>query len=336
MVDFIQLEGGDADRILGSAGLCPEHLSDTARRIDLKQYCSVFEEAARQTGDDNFGLHYGRQFKPDALGMLGYVGMSSATVGEALRNMARVFPYHQQGSLFQLVDAGEFFRLDYQVRHGGIVRKRHDAELSLCMFLNLMRHALGPEWAPEQVHLENPRPASWNEHRKVFSAPVLFEQEMNSLVFRKGMLDCPMPSRDSRLLALLIDNMRQSTLQSLPGEETAEQCLVDEVKAQIQRMIGDGEPTMEQVANGLRIPVWTLQRRLSEQHQNFTALVEEMRRELATYYLRQSSVPLSEVALMLGYSESSAFSRAFRRWFGSSPRQWRDAGISHDGRASTH
>lgn len=123
--------------------------------------------------------------------------------------LSELFPYHRQGSLLQLIEDGEFFRLGYQVRHGGIVRKRHDAELSLCMFLNLMRHGVGEDWAPEHVHLERPRPVTWNEHRKVFSAPVHFGRVMNSLVFRKGVIDRPMPSRDSRLLALLIDNMRQ-------------------------------------------------------------------------------------------------------------------------------
>ncbi|MET0808003.1 MAG: AraC family transcriptional regulator [Pseudoxanthomonas sp.] len=326
LIEFIRIGGGNAERILGSSGISPEKLSNTSLSIDLKQYCMVFEEAARQTGDDNFGLHYGHQFKPAELGMLGYVGMSSATVGDALRNIAQFFPYHQQGSLLEFVEAGEFCKLDYQVQHGGIVCKRHDAELSLGMFLNLMRHALGPEWAPEQVHFEHPRPAAWNEHRKAFAAPVHFGQAMNSLVFRKGVLDCPMPTRDGRLLALLIDNMRQLALQAAPGADAAECGLVEDVKAQIQRLIGEGEPSIERVANGLRIPVWTLQRRLAEHQQSVSGLVEQMRRELAVYHLQQSSLPLSEIALMLGYSELSAFSRAFRRWFGSSPRQWRESG----------
>jgi AraC-like DNA-binding protein len=323
LVEFIQREGGDVDRILGCAGIDPEQLLCPTLSLDLHRYCKVFEEAAAQTGDDNFGLRYGHQFKPDALGLLGYVGMSSATVGAALRNVTQAFPCHQQGSLLQFIEEGEICRLDYQVQHGSIVRKRQDAELSLGMFLNLMRHALGNCWAPEYVNFEHPRPLSWHEHRKAFDAPVFFGQPINSLVFRRGVLERPMPARDGRLLALLLDNMR--ALARSQSGEVERWGIVDEAKAQIQRRLPQGEPSLEQVAEALRVPAWTLQRRLGEQGLNYSALVEHLRRELAAYYLEQPGLPLSDVALMLGYSELSAFSRAFRRWFGSSPRQWRQS-----------
>lgn len=321
LVEFIQREGGDADRILGRAGIDPEQLWHPMLSLDLHRYCQVFEEAAVQTGDDNFGLRYGQQFKPDALGLLGYVGMSSSTVGDALHNVVQAFPCHQQGSLLKFVEGDEFCRLDYQVHQGSIVRKRQDAELSMGVFLNLMRHALGGRWAPEYVNFEHPRPLSWHEHTQAFDAPVFFAQSVNSLVFRRSVLDRPMPTRDARLLALLLDNMR-ALAQSRSGE-VGSRDLVDEAKGQIQRLLPEGEPSLEQVAEKLRLPAWTLQRRLGEHGLSFSALVEHLRRELAAYYLEQSGLPLSDVALMLGYSELSAFSRAFRRWFGSSPRQWR-------------
>jgi len=327
LVEFIQREGGDADRILGRAGIEPEQLWHPTLTLDLHRYCQVFEEAATQTGDDNFGLRYGQQFKPNALGLLGYVGMSSATVGEALHNVAQAFPCHQQGSHLNFVQADDFCRLEYQVHLGSIVRKRQDAELSLGVFLNLMRHALGDRWAPEYVNFEHPSPLSWHEHSQAFGAPVFFAQSVNSLVFRRSVLDRPMPTRDARLLALLLDNMR-ALAQSQTGE-VRHRDLVDEAQAQIQRLLPEGEPSLEQVAKSLRLPVWTLQRRLGEHGLSFSALVEHLRRELARYYLEQSGLPLSDVATMLGYSELSAFSRAFRRWFGSSPRQWRRSEVAH-------
>ncbi|MGJ7613401.1 MULTISPECIES: AraC-like transcriptional regulator QhpR [unclassified Variovorax] len=330
LIDFIQRRGGDADCILGRAGIDPEHLLHPTRSLDLQRYCLVLEEAAAQTGDDNFGLRYGHQFKPDSLGLLGYIGMSSASLGDGLRNVAQAFPRHQQCSLLRFVEDGEFCRLDYQVQHGSIVRKRQDAELSLGMFLNLMRHALGSQWAPEHVHFEHPRPPSWHEHRKAFEAPVFFGQAMNSLVLRRNVLDRPMPTRDSRLLALLIDNMK---LLATANESQATHDIVDEAKTRIQQLLPTGAPTLAQVANAMHLPAWTLQRRLGEQGLSFSTLVEQMRRELAAYYLQQFSLPLSDVAPMLGYSELSAFSRAFRRWFGASPRQWRQSSVE---RLTTH
>lgn len=328
LVGFIGQQGGDAERILGRTGIACDQLEHPTLSLDLNQYCQVFEEAARQTGNDNFGLRFGQQFKPDALGLLGYVGMCSATLGDALRNVVSTFPVHQQSSLLRMEERGEFCQLDYQVQYGAILRKRQDAELSLGMFVNLMRHALGQNWGPEKVLFEHPQPEAWHEHCKVFDAPVLFGQQRNSLVFRRSVLDRPMPGRDPRLLAIVIESMRllgtQAGATNRPG-------IVDDVKSQVRALLGDGYPSLEQVADQLRMPSWTVQRRLQEQGLSFSTLVDTVRQELATYYLQQSALPISELALLLGYSEISAFSRAFRRWFEVSPKQWRQA---HKGQAT--
>ncbi|MQA54523.1 helix-turn-helix domain-containing protein [Pseudomonas sp. MC042] len=316
------MHGGNPERILGMTGIDPEQLLHPTLSLDLNQYCSVFEEAARQTGNHNFGLRYGQQFRPDSLGLLGYVGMCSATLGEGLRNVARAFPAHQQGSLLRLVEDGELCRFDYQVQYGAILRKRQDAELSLGMFANLIRHALGQNWAPERVHFEHPQPEAWHEHCKVFDAPVLFGQPCNALVFRRSVLQRPMPGHDPKLLAILLESLHKL---AVAGGDQARPDMVAEVRAQVRDLLGEGYPCLEQVAHNLRMPSWTIQRRLGESGLTFSSLVDTVRQELALYYLQQSTLPISELALALGYSEISAFSRAFRRWYGVSPIQWRQA-----------
>lgn len=320
LVEFIERQGGDAERILGHAAIDPEMLGSPTLSLDLGQYCRVFEEAARQTRNDNFGLGFGQQFSPDSLGLLGYVGLCSATLGDALRNVARAFPSHQQGSLLRLVEQGDHCRLDYQVLHGSVRHKRQDAELSLGMFANLMRRALGPRWAPEQVHFEHARPEAWHAHIKAFDAPVLFGQTCNALVFRRALLDTPMPGRDDKLLAVMLSSLRQ-----LGRPLEAERDLLAAAREALGEQLADGTPSLERLAEALRLPSWTLQRRLAEQGLSFSALLDQVRQARATFYLRQHGVSLSELALLLGYSELSAFSRAFRRWFGVSPRQWRQA-----------
>lgn len=332
LVDFIQHKGGDADCILGRAGLDPERLLSPTLSLNLGQYCAVFEEAARQTRDDNFGLRYGCQFKPDGLGMLGYVGMCSETLGDALRNVVKMFPIHQQGSLLCLEEQGDWCRLDYQVQYGAIFRKRQDAELSLGMFNNLMRVALGQKWAPDRVHFEHPQPEAWHEHCKAFDAPVFFDQPRNSLVFRRSLLAQPMPARDPRLLAIVMESMNllarsaSERLDNTGLQNGTDRGVVHDVQAQIRLQLAHGEPNLEQVSEHLQLSSWTLQRRLGDCGLTFTQLVDIVRRELAQQYLSQANLPISELALLLGYSEASAFSRAFRRWYGVSPRQWRITG----------
>ncbi|MDI6936393.1 AraC family transcriptional regulator, partial [Serratia sp. Se-PFBMAAmG] len=140
---FITDKGGDVDRIFGISGIDSELLASPTLSLGLVNYCRVMEEAARHSGFDNFGLHYGRQFKPQSLGLIGYIGLCSPTLEQALHNVVNAFPWHQHDTLTRLVDKGDCWRLDYQVRHGAILSRRQDAELTLGMFLNLIRHVAG-------------------------------------------------------------------------------------------------------------------------------------------------------------------------------------------------
>lgn len=314
---FISRQGGDVERVLGVAGIDSEVLQHPTLSLRLDSYCRVLEEAAAQSGCDNFGLRYGQQFQPRALGLLGYVGLCSATPEQALHNFARAFPCHQHDTLVRLADIGECYRFDYQVRHPAILDKRQDAELTMGMALNLLRHALGPHWAPRAVLFEHDRPQEWREHLGVFDAPVLFNQPCNALLIpKRELLGRVMPEYDPVLLMLV-----QDAIARLGGQQSL--CLVDQARGLVRAALPAGEPTLECIAAGLELTAAGLQRRLREQNLSLSALIDQVRRELALHYLRRR-LPISELAPLLGYSETSAFSRAFRRWFGTSPRQWRD------------
>ncbi|WP_244968787.1 AraC-like transcriptional regulator QhpR [Rosenbergiella collisarenosi] len=314
---FITHQGGDSERVFGMSGINPDLLGNPTMSLSLVNYCRVMEVAAKHSGIDNFGLYYGKQFKPQSLGLLGYIGICSSTLEQALRNVVRAFPYHQHDTFVQLVDKGESWQLHYQVRHGAILQRRQDAELTLCMFLNLIRHALGSHWAPKEVHFEHPRPAAWHEHCKVFDAPIWFDQPTNCLVIPKSDGSRSMPESDPMLLTVTQDAIRQLNYQ------VSTQPFVDQIRAQVQLAIGEGEPDLETIADQLAMTPWSLQRRLRQEGMSFSGVVDHVRGEMAMCYLQQPQLSVTDMALLLGYSEVSAFSRAFKRWFGTSPRQWR-------------
>jgi len=315
---FVTSVGGDIDLILGRAGVDPESLRQPTLSLPLTNYCQVLEEAARQSRCDNFGLHYGLQFQPQALGLLGYVGLFSDTLEEALRNFAAAFPYHQHDTVIRLVDCGECYRFDYQVQHDAIMERRQDAELTMGMALNLIRHVLGKDWSPCAVSFEHARPQDHQAHQQAFGAPVYFERGCNSMLVPKADLKGQlMPERDANLLFLVQDVLRRL------GAQDQRRNLLDEADTQVRLALGSGEPALEAIAASLQLSPAALQRHLREAGLSFSQLVEKIRRELAVHYLRQPRRPVSDLAALLGYSETSAFSRAFRRWFGVSPRQWR-------------
>lgn len=324
LVDFIEAQGGDVDSIFGNCGLAPEMTVAPALQLRLAAYCALFEESARQTRHDNFGLWFGQQFSPRDLGMWGYASLSSPTLGSALENLVGLFRYQQSSSVMAL-RPGETgrMRLEYQILSPSIIARRQDAELSLGQFTNIIRECCGRYWAPDEVQFEHPRPADWRQHEMAFGAPVYFGCATNAIVFDGALLKRPMPGRDPKLLAMM-----QSCLESLGSREQPES-LVDRVRGAVRLRLADGAPTLDQVAHTLRLSPNAIQRALNDAGMGFREAVEATRFDLSRHYLQQSQLPLSEIALLLGYSELSAFTRAFTRWAGVSPRSYRQTISRH-------
>jgi AraC-like DNA-binding protein len=316
--EFIAHQGADAQDILRRSGLGTDPLEPSAP-IPLFGLCSAMDDAVRRTHNDNFGLWFGHQFAPQSLGLLGYLATSSPTLGQALRNMVEYFPVYQQSSLLRLCEAQGICRLEYRLQDTRIASRRQDAELSLTQFCNVMRLALGPSWAALEVHFEHPRPSDWHAHREAFGAEVRFAMQYNAILFRATELGKPMPYSDSQLLAIIKQSMQQlrPTTQIAPS-------LVARVREQILGVLPDGEPRLDDIAERLSVPAWTLQRRLKEENECFKQLIESIRRELAHTYLQEERLSISELSFRLGYTEVSTFSRAFMRWHGVSPTQWRE------------
>lgn len=327
LVDFIEMQGGDVDSIFGNSGIAPDMAGAPTLKLKLASYCRVFEEAARQIrsgqfGAGNFGLWFGQQFKPRDLGMWGYAAVSAPTLGVALDNLVRLFHHHQESSSMRLVKSADgMMRLEYQIYSSEIVERRQDAELSLGMFSNVIRDCGGPRWAPAEVHFEHPRPEFWKEHETAFDAPVYFSQPTNALLFRPELLDRPMPGSNLQLMSMM-----QTCLELLGSNRNGDEGLVDRVKTAIRVSLPNGYPALEQIAHELRVTSASIQRDLAEQGMTYKDAVELTRQSMARMYLEQRQLPLTEIALLLGYSELSAFTRAFTRWTGLSPRAFRKHG----------
>jgi len=318
VLEMIVKQKADPDRILTSCHLNAEALADPNNEISLVQYCRLFEEAAKQCRNSNFGLHFGMNFKPQKLGALGYLAISSPTLGAALRNIEYYFPAHQTQTSFGFLPDSDIFWLSYRIFHPSIQRRRQDAELSMGVFLNIFRQALGPKWCPLEVRFEHDAPEDSYEHERLFGAPVRFGRRTNAFAFRRGDLTARMPQADPDLVAVLEPLLRaRRELRSNPEDFAAT------VSNQVKLHLGEGPLTREAMAAILGIPDHLFQKQLRAHRLTFPDLLNAARRELALHYLDDPAMSLTEVAHTLGYSELSAFSRAFRSWTGTSPQRFR-------------
>ncbi len=315
--DFIDRHGVDAQEVLSGAGLESAMLGNPRSALELGAYVEMMELAAGATGNDNFGLHFGHQFKPEMLGIIGEICLTSPDIGSAMANLAAFFPFHQQATETRLVQGPDLTRLEYRILDGSVLHRRQDAELTIGMFINVFRHCFGPSWSPDEIHCEHAKPADFREHERLYDAPFVFSQPTNAVLFRNRDLGRPMPGADMRRLWKL-----RNEISRLPGGVGAVS-LLNRTKSEIRCRLPAAVATVGDVADVLGLQRWTFQRRLEEDGYSFSTLVEEVRRELALVYVQSRHIAITEIAFALGYSEPSALSRAFRRWYGVSPQQFR-------------
>lgn len=316
--DLFARLGGDADAIFGRTGIAIDEVADPVHELNLGQYCALFEEAAKATDNETVGLEFGRHFQPRQLGAIGYAAISSPTLSAALRNMETYFPAHQNQTSFSLIHDSGVLWLSYHILDDRIPDRRQDAELSLGMFCNIFRSALGPNWSPLEVRFEHEGPNHPGHHAAVFGAPVQFGRRTNAFAFRRRDLDARMPDADPYLFSVIRPFLEQRCQKLEAPEDFA-----TIVRDQIKMNLGSTEPTPAQVARILGFSDNAFRKALKQHGISFNDLLKAARQELAMHYLADADMPLTEIAFNLGYSELSAFSRAFRNWAGMSPQRYR-------------
>src|SRR5262249_48595274 len=171
---------------------------------------------------------------------------------------------------------------------------------------------------PAEVQFAHPAPTDAKEHIRVFGAPVLFSCPTNALVVEREFFERPVPAADKRLYPILRRYLDR-VLRDMPREDS----LVTAVRRAIGETMRDGDPTLARVAARVATSPRTLQRQLRDHGADFKRLVDDTRHRFALNYLRDAKHTLTEIAYLLGYSEVSAFNRAFKRWTGSTPSDHR-------------
>jgi AraC-like DNA-binding protein len=318
LTDAIEAAGRDPDEILRAVGLDRAAVADRHGFIPSAAFTLALEEAARVTGDECFGLHFGERYHPKDIGALAYVVLNSPTIAVAFENVARYLRIYNEAAAVSFVQSEKNAFLQHRLRDVPLQRRRQHEECALTVALGTIRMMAGSEWRPIEVRFEHEPPARTNEHARIFGAPVLFGGDGNVMVIEREFCDREVPMADRRLYPILEEYLERQ-LENSPTEDR----FVVAVQHAIANSMKDGEPKLPDVARTIGVSVRTLQRRLSESGVDYKGLVDDIRHRLALRYLKDRKHTLSEVAYLLGYSEISAFSRAFRRWTGSTPSDHR-------------
>jgi AraC-like DNA-binding protein len=318
LVEAIEAAGGDPDELLRPLGLTRQSLAKPDGYIPCAQFAQLLEEAARATGDECFGLHFGERFNPKDIGPVAYVMMNSPTIEAGFQNAGRYLSVHNQAAKVAFGVDGRLAFARHVLSDPAIEAPRHHNEYSLAVALSVMRVMAGSGWAPLEARFAHPGPKDDAEHVRVFGAPVTFGHPANEFVVEREFLDRQVPAADPRLYPIL-----RRYLDAILAEMPREDDLLVSVRRAVAEAMRHGDPSLGEVGKRLAVGPRTLQRRLREHGLEFKALVDDTRRRFALTYLRDRGSTLAEIAYLLGYSEVSAFNRAFRRWTGATPSDYR-------------
>ena len=318
LLEAIRDAGADPDQVLRTFEVEPSVLANAEGFIPCAVFARILEEAARATGDDCFGLHFGERFNPKNIGPLAYAVLNSPTVGEADAQVARYIRLYNQSGQASVIIEGQRAYMRYVLTGLDIPTARQQNEYGMAVRLNAIRAMMGSQWAPLEVQFAHEAPADISEHQRIFSAPVLFGYPTNNFVVEREFLERQVPAADRRLFGIM-KRYLQRVLEEMPQEDDG----LSSVRRAVAESLRDGEPSLARVAKKLAMSPRTLQRQLNEQGVKFKNLVNDTRRRFALIYLKDRRNSLTEIAFLLGYSDASAFNRAFKRWTSLAPSAYR-------------
>jgi AraC-like DNA-binding protein len=322
--------GLDADAALCAADLSPAIVNDADARIPHRLVLALWREAVRQSGDDAFGIHAAEGIRPGTFDVLDYATRSSATLAEGLARLVRYHRILHDAAVVQVRAHGDRVQLTHALPDHAGELPRHPAEFIVAAWVVVARQATGTDFAPLEVGFIHAPPADLSEHQRLFRAPIRFNSSANEVVLSRPVLDLPLVKSDPGLCAVLERQMGE-LLERLPRTTS----LGVRVRQLVAKELSTAAPSAAAAARKLHMSRRTLQRLLHAEGTTFSKLVDALRRELATSYFREPAIAIAEVAFLLGFSEASAFHRAFKRWHGVTPSVYRATLSSKPSRDST-
>ena len=305
--------GYDAESIFQEEGIDREMILKPGVRITQARVDSLWSKVNELIDDPCFGLRGAKFWHPSHLHALGYAWLASGTLREALNRAGRYAHIIGEDREHRLEDTAK--GLTATLSHS--LKLPAHMDLSMSILMSACRLNYGEDLNPVDVHFIHSKPACAEEYYSYFNAPVKFHADNDCITLPADAVDRRLPIGNPQL-AKLSDQYIISYLAELDKNN-----IVQRVKGAILDMLPSGGVSGEKVTQRLNMSTRSLQRKLQSAHTTFGTLLDEVRQEIAEHYIHDSTVSLTEIAFVLGYSEYSSFWRAYKRWTKTSPSEIR-------------
>jgi AraC-like DNA-binding protein len=316
---ILELRGVDPADVFRDAGLNPEKWNDPDARFSDGALDAAWRRAVEITGDPCLGLEAARCINPASLHALGFAWLVSDNLVDALSRLVRYSDLISNGLDLQLslsdnectlvIDQVSFFPLGLEVRFDALCA----GVVALC------RLTVSESLSPTSVSLRREAPPCSADYYALYRAPVSFCAKVNSITFERAAAERPLPT-SNRVLALQSEKTIDDYLARFKANTFS-----DRVRMRLIELLPSGAFAEADVAKMLNVSQRTLQRRLADDGTSFKVLLDEARRELALRFIGEHRLSIKETSYLLGFSEPGNFSRAFKRWTGTTPSDFRVA-----------
>lgn len=302
---------------LQEAGIPATLLNNPENRLSYESFGRMLMVCMELTGRADFGLLLGSRFKLESFGLLGELMRVSGTVREALRVLILNLRYYDRFAFSFLLQPGpDKALLGYSFEQPAVRSAPVFYDLVTAITSRILREVCGPAWKASVVHISHSPPDNLTPYRRVFGPKVRFDREISGVSFDTSWLEQTMPGADAAKWHRVCRDM-QTKQSRLPLSFS------EEVLNVLHQMLLTGKTAAGDIANLFGISERTLRHRLNNEGTSLQRLLADTRHQLACHLLLNTTLPVSKIATDLGFAEPAVFSRAFRNWAGTSPRQWR-------------
>ncbi|MBS1138558.1 MAG: Transcriptional regulator, AraC family [Proteobacteria bacterium] len=317
-----EAKGVEPSELARGSGFDLALLGDVDARIPLEMENTLWNMAAFRTNDDSFGLHVAELIRPGMFDVLDYVVRTAPTLYIALQRLARYNRLMHDVAEFSLTEHTDTIQVDHYFCTPNQTAVRHAAEFTMAALLVIASQMSGKQPVVLAASFSHASPEDITEFRRIFGVTPQFGTSTNSLILARESVMESVPDADPTLSRIVTSHADQ-LLAVL--EKANPSTLLNQVSHLILKHMSEGKVSLAFVAKELCFSERSLQRALQMEGTTFNGLFEDLRRRTAHDFISDKHLALGEVAFLLGFSEPSAFHRAFKRWTGQTPSQVRQS-----------
>ncbi|MEA3412879.1 MAG: AraC family transcriptional regulator [Pseudomonadota bacterium] len=312
--------GIDPSAVIAEAGLDPALFDSPENKIPFVDLGRFIELCVNRTGCPHLGLLIGETMGTAVLGLVGQLTASSTDIGSALNSLVRYLHLHDRAAVPSIWVSGRRVTLAYTIHEPDVPATEQIYDAAMANAFNILKALAGAQWEPTEVQFSRPRPADIEPYRRFFRARLCFDVDVNAVVFPASWLSCPVIGSDPRSRQAIIQEVQQLL-------EDENKHLVVPLRRLLRELLircaDEGKVSLDHVSQLLAVHRRTLNRRLHLEGTSFRTQLDEARYDIARQYLRDTRLSVLKIAISLGYASATPFTRAFRRWSGTTPAAWR-------------